>query len=513
MDDQSETIAFLSSPAAYGSGAGPVAHHETHGAHVFLAGDRAWKIKRAVRFSYMDLSTLERRRATLLRELEINRPLAPEIYLRVVPVIRRADGGLALGGDGAPVEWALEMRRFADEDLLDARAGAGPLPSDLVKRLADAVVESHRAAPIVAGASGATRVQQVLASLEGPLACAAPHLPGDAVAAFVTACRRRLDGLAGLLDARAKARLVRRCHGDLHLGNLVLWQGRPTLFDALEFDEELATTDVLYDLAFLLMDLEHRGQRPAACLVLNRYLWRTDRAIDLDGLAALPVFLALRSGVRALVKAQHAGQMAAAQGAPEVAEARNYLAAASAYLDPPPPRLIAVGGLSGSGKSTLAAALAPGIGAAPGALHLRSDLERKAMLGVRETDRLPPSAYTPEVAAAVYARLADKARLGLAAGHSVVVDAVFEHAADRDRIAASAASRGVPFTGLWLTAPRETLMARVAARTGDASDADPAVVEAQLRRDPGALGWQAVDASGDAQATAERVQDMLSESP
>jgi aminoglycoside phosphotransferase family enzyme len=227
----------------------------------------------------MDLSTLERRRAVCEREIEINRRLAPEIYLACVPIVRRPDGGLQLGGDGEPLEWAVRMRRFDQSALLSRIAEAGSLSADLARDLADTVEQSHRGAPPApggeAGAEGSAKVRRLIASVSATLAGLAHTFAVEAPAVFRARAGAQMERAAAILDRRAAAGCIRRCHGDLHLNNIVLWQGRPVLFDALEFDEELATVDTLYDLAFLLMDLDRRGQREAANAVLNRYLWRS----------------------------------------------------------------------------------------------------------------------------------------------------------------------------------------------------------------------------------------------
>jgi predicted kinase len=320
-----------------------------------------------------------------------------------------------------------------------------------------------------------------------------------------------LHGAAGVLDERAAAGFVRRCHGDLHLNNIVLWRGRPVLFDAIEFDDSLATIDTLYDLAFLLMDLDQRGQRSAANAVLNRYLWRSGAALDLQGLRALPLFLGLRSAIRAMVTAERAEQERDEAQARDRQAGHRYLGAALGYLEPAAPRLIAVGGLSGTGKSTLARVLAPDIGPAPGAVHLRSDLERKSIFGVGETTPLGSDAYTKTTSEKVYTTLNEKLRHVLAAGHAGVVDAVFARPGERAGIEAVAAGLGVPFQGLWLEAPPDALVGRVAARRGDASDATPDVVRRQLVYRIGDLtpSWTRVDASADAAATLARARVAL----
>ncbi len=513
-DAQADVIAFLADPASYPARPDRVDCFETHGALVFLVGEDAWKIKRAVRFPYMDFSTLEKRRAVCEREVEINRRLAPEIYLEVMPVTRRADGGLQLGGYGTTVEWAVHMRRFDQADLLSGIANAGPMAPELARSLGDAVYESHKGAEPAGSKDGAGRVGRLLASVSATLAGLQETLDPMAVRRFAEPARGALARCAALLDRRAAGGCVRRCHGDLHLGNIVLWRGRPVLFDAIEFDDELATIDTLYDLAFLLMDLDRSGQRPAANAVLNRYLWRSNAELDLDGLAALPLFLDLRAAIRAMVRAERAEQEEGAARTRDRQTARELLDAAGAYLAPRAPQLIAVGGFSGTGKSTLGRALAPGTGPVPGAVHLRSDLERKSLWGVEETARLGPAAYTQTASDAVYAVLRAKARRVLAAGHAAIVDAVFASAEDRAAITAVAAELRIPFRGLWLEAPPGKLVDRVEARTGDASDATGALVRLQLAGDAGALtpGWSRIDAGGSAAATLEKAREVLARS-
>lgn len=517
-DDQAEVAAFLSDPGSYPERPDSVDMIATHGAKVFLAGSEAWKIKRAVRYPYMDLSTLEKRRAVCERELEINRLWAPQLYLGCVPVTRERDGRLALGGDGEPVEWAVRMRSFPQSDLLGAIADNRGISSELARNLADMVFDSHVQAQRIEGPRGVERVTQLVTSVSRNLAGMSAILTPEKTDAFRQRAEQRLARAAAVLDRRAERGLVRRCHGDLHLGNIVMWQGSPVLFDALEFDEELATVDTLYDLAFLLMDFDHRQLRWAANTVLNRYLWRSQEPLDLEGLVALPLFLGLRAGVRALVAAERAEQEQSAPGREDpasshTARAQSYLRAALGYLDPLPPKLVAVGGLSGTGKSTLAARIAPGIGPCPGAVHLRSDLERKALFGRGETDRLGPEAYTEAATARVYCTLMEKAQDALRAGHGVIVDAVFAKPEERQRIADIGVNAGVPLTGLWLTASPATLMERVSQRRNDASDATVDVVKLQLAYEVGPLSpaWKTLDAGRDVEATAAQAKAALSD--
>jgi aminoglycoside phosphotransferase family enzyme/predicted kinase len=490
-EDQSDVLAFLADPATHGGA--EVARVDTHSAHVFLAGDTAWKIKRAVRYDYLDFSTLEKRKAILDRELALNAPAAPTLYRRVVPVTRAPDGSLALDGIGTPVEYALEMRRFPAEAQLDRVAEAGRLDAALAGALGEAVAAYHAAAPHRAE-DGAALIGEIVAELDRVFATMRDDLGPEAVDGFGQSARSLHARLGPLLTRRSAEGHVRRCHSDLHLANIVLEGGRPIPFDALEFDERLGTCDTAYDIAFLLMDLDQRGLAAQANLCLNAWLTRTG---DLGALAALPLFLAVRAAIRAMV----AVQTARATGSPVPPEAQGFLTRATAYLHPATPRLVAVGGLSGTGKTTVARLAAPHLPPVPGAVHLRTDVIRKALLGADPLFRLPAERYGPDVSRQVYDRLLADARTCLAAGHSVILDATFLDPAQRQ--AARTLAMDHPAVLAWLSAPPDALLARVSARQGDASDADEAVVRAQLARDPGPLDWTPIDASGPPEETAQ----------
>jgi len=454
---------------------------ETHISLVFLGEGEVLKLKKAVDLGFLDFTALETRARLTAHEQALNAPHAPGLYLGAVPVTRGPEG-LALGGAGEVVDWVLRLRRLPAQAFLDA---AGPLEGALLDQVADAVVALHAAAPRRAGegAMDATIAGNRAAGL-------AAGLPEGEVGAWHEAALAAHDALRPWLAERAAGGFLRRCHGDLHLGNLCLIEGRPHAFDALEFDEALATIDLGYDLAFLLMDLEQRQGRPAANRVLNRYLARTGDAALARG---LPLWLSLRAFIRA-----HVAGTRGQDGLPLLRAARAYLA------DRPPPRLVAVGGLQGTGKSWLARRLAPLLGVAPGGVVLRSDEIRKRLAGVAPETRLPGTAYTPEANAAVFAEMKDLARRALAAGHSVILDAVFQRAAEREALSALHPD----FTGFWLTAPLDVLRARVAARRGDASDATEAVLEAAAARDPGPLSWHVLDATHDAAPDAMKVLDL-----
>jgi uncharacterized protein len=469
---------------------------ETHISLVFVGADTVWKLKKAVRLAFLDFTSLEARRRFTLRELELNRPVAPGLYRDVVPVVRRPGGRLDFGeADERPVvDWVLRMARVPAGDFLDAVAAAGDLTPELLDALGDAVADYHGnlAAPPQAS-PGAVRAMRHVAKGNAQSARDA-GLPEDAVQAWQTRILDALHAIAPWLAQRKRAGFVRRAHGDLHLGNLCLWQGKPVPFDALEFDEAMATIDLGYDLAFLLMDLDQRVDRAAANRVLNRYVARTGDAALTRG---LPAFLSLRAMVRAHVEARRGNADIAA----------HYLSAASTYLEVRPPVVVAIGGLPGSGKSTLARALAPELGNAPGALVLRSDEIRKRQHGAAPEQRLPQSAYSDPASEAVFAELAALVRETGSGGHAVVADATFIDPRHRTLIEAAARSACVAFLGLWLEVPLAELEARIAGRGRDASDATVAVLRAASRGHPGAGDWLAIDASGT--TARQRVRDAV----
>jgi len=506
VEDQTATLAFLGDPGTYGPGVVAVERIDTHCSHVFLAGDHAYKLKRAVHYPFLDYGTLARRKLCAEREMTLNRRTAPTLYDGVVAVTRAPDGTLALGGAGEAIDYVVVMPRFDQAMQFDRMAARGALDERLLTVLADEVHAFHEAAERRPDKGGAKAMRWVVEDNLDELA-ASGLFDAAAQAALDASNRAALERYAALLDRRRDAGFVRLCHGDLHLRNIALFEGRPTLFDAVEFGDEIACVDVWYDTAFLLMDLHHRGFDAGANLVMNRLIGRSG---DVEGLALLPLFLATRACVRskiAAIEAQDAPTPEARDN--RVATARHYHNEAQGYLVRLPARLVAIGGLSGSGKSTLAAALAQVLAPTPGAVWLRSDVIRKRLAGVAPEDRLGKDGYSAAMNARVYDTLRDEVATVLAGGHTVVVDAVHARPEERAAIEAIAAAAGVPFDGLWLAAPRPTLAARTAVRRADASDAGPGVVDLQLGLELGQIAWTRLDATGDRAASLAAAQAVL----
>jgi aminoglycoside phosphotransferase family enzyme/predicted kinase len=491
MDNQMEAISFLSSTEGFAGNSQDCQTVATHISTVLLLGDKAIKLKKAVRFPYLDFSTPERRLAACYDELRLNRRTAPAIYRAVHRITREDNGRLALNGAGRLVDAAIEMTRFDDDQLFDRLACTDRLTVDQMEQLAAQIARLHETAEVVSG-EGAARFERIIRGNERALADCPVFLPSE-VADVTRACQFHFQRKTALLDQRARSGRVRRCHGDLHLRNICMINGQPTLFDCLEFNEELATTDVLYDLAFVLMDLWHRKLPLYANILFNRYL---DLTGDEDGVALLPLFMAVRAVIRAHVTAMEIAKTELAC-AWKQSEARSYLDLARDLLAECPAVLVAVGGYSGSGKSTVATRIAPEIGPVPGARILSSDRIRKRLFGVAPQTRLGPEAYAEAISEQVYATITDRAGALVAAGHGVVADAVFDLTLRRDRLAAVAASCNVPFRGLWLDAPADMLMRRVATRKNDPSDATPDVVMDQLVRQSAPTDWLTLQTAGD----------------
>jgi aminoglycoside phosphotransferase family enzyme/predicted kinase len=470
---------------------GGVEVHETPTAKVFVGRERVLKIKKAVNFGFLDFSTLAKREWAIRRELAFNRETAPDVYLGVHAIVREASGELALksggrkAGESQVIEWALAMRPFQGPVLADHPER---IDGVLAERLGREVARFHGRASISTGRKGSDVLDYALTSNAQQLRSLGRTLDQDAVERLITQSRAAFNALAPLLERSGQGGWVRRCHGDLHLGNIVVEQDRPILFDCIEFNDAMSHIDVAYDIAFLLMDLGFRGRADAANWVLNAWADEALRSLGLGAwksVAILPLCQSIRAAVRAHVSG-HAG---------DTATARAYVEAALGHLASTRPKLFAVGGFSGSGKSTLARALAPQLGRAPGAAVLRSDEIRKRLWGVGPRDRLPPEAYGAAQSQTVYAEMQRTARHCLEAGWAVILDAAFLTLAERDAAQHVGAELRLPLHGLWLDAPAELLRQRVRDRRDDASDADETVLDGQLALDVGEIRWRRVNAA------------------
>jgi aminoglycoside phosphotransferase family enzyme/predicted kinase len=496
--EQSATIAFISQALEREAGA-PVEFRQTHVSLLFLSGDLVFKLKRAIAFPYLDFSKPGLREKACRAELALNSRAAPDLYLGVRRITREP-GGLAFDGPGRLVDCIVVMRRFDESGLFDIMTREGRLTPAHIESLAETIAKFHANALRFNEPQGAAVFTHLLDLNEVSFAHGAIFAKND-LDRLNALFRAELRKLAPLLDARAASGFVRLCHGDLYLRNICWFDGRPTLFDCIEFDPRLARIDTLYDVAFTLMDLWLFGRHDLANLLFNRYVSAFSRTLpDMpaktrDGYAALPFFMALRAAIRAHIAAAqaHSGEVEADSARER--EARAYFALAEELLAPRANAIVAIGGFSGSGKSTLAAAIAGEIGPPPGARTLNSDRTRKAMHRIRPNEKLPPAAYEINITAAVYLRLLSRAMDALAQERSIILDAVYSTPEERDAVAKLARECGAPFVGLWLDAPVDVLRQRVHDRPKGVSDADLNVLEGQLHRDAGKIDWIRLDSS------------------
>jgi len=522
--EQAECVRFLSDPAAYGLPAdAAVDRIETHAAHVFLAGARAYKLKKAIQRPYLDYSRASLRRVFCMREVELNARTAPSLYLGHKPIRRGDDGGLVLGGQrGFIVDWVVEMNRFPAEAMADHALADGRFGVDDARDLAIAVAEFHREADETPDQGGAESMSWVgQGNLERVYDCIAAF-PTERALSLLQRQLKALARQAPLMELRRRTGWTRRCHGDLHLGNVAMLDGRPTPFDAIEFDDRLACIDVFYDLAFLLMDFERRGRPDLANAALNAYLEHGEGlAEQMAAVTLLPLLISMRATIRAHIEATLALEGDVMETRSErLRRANTYMttalkAMAAAPGDAAAP-IVALGGLQGVGKSSVAATLAPMLGGPPGAVVLRADAIRKRLFGLPPTERLPQDAYTAVVSDRVMALMFEMALASARGGRPVICDSVFMDPNRRERLRAAAAAGGAPFVGVWLDAPQQTLEQRVTKRAEsprpDASDADVAVLREAAKADPGDLeDWARISAGGDLAAVAVAVQSAVAD--
>jgi len=446
----------------------PVVLIETHISWVLLAGSLAYKIKKPVRFPFVDFSTLASRRRFCELELQLNQRLAPQIYLEVVPVCGSREAP-RLGGVGAPIDYAVCMRRFADGALLSEQLAAGVLHAAQLEQLAQGLADFHAQAPCADTASPFGTPAVIVKAACEVIDRLAPHAEAGAIAVLRGWLAERAHSLEPLWLARRAAGAVRECHGDLHLANAVQFEGAVLAFDCIEFDPGLRWIDVINDLAFLTMDLRAHGRTDLAARALDAWLQRSG---DFAGLRVLRCYEVCRALVRALVSSLRPPR-----------SGPDYLACAlTLAAEKPAPRLLITHGLSGCGKSTVALQLLE----RSGAVRLRSDVERKRLFGLRPLQSSTAFAldvYTAEATQRTFDRLADIARDALRAGWPVIVDAAFLGRSERQRFKALAAELGVPFAILHCHAAETVLRERVAARHAagnDASEADVAVLQRQI---------------------------------
>ncbi len=460
---------------------------ETHISWILLTRDHAFKIKKPVNLGFLDFSTLEKRKHFCEQELRLNRRFAPQLYQGVVTI-----GGTPesphLDDLGAPLEYAVRMRRFPADALMDQLLDRGGVTAEMIDQIGQRTAALHASAPVAPADSDFGTPEQVWHPLAQGFAqlkalLGSDHPEHTRLTETCAWSERQYTALRSILAQRKASGRVRECHGDMHLGNLVALESGITPFDALEFDPALRWIDPMSEIAFLIMDLDHRAQPRLARRFLNHYL---EQSGDYTGLSLLPFYLVYRATVRAKINAirQRQPQLAPEEAVASAAQPHSYLALAQSYTRPPLPFLAITHGPSASGKSKAAMALVEGLGV----LRIRSDVERKRLAGLTPLEQSASQPgqglYSEDMTQQTYRRLEQLARSAIDAGFSVVIDATFLERERRRQFMQLANTLKAPFIILSCMAPQGALRERLARRQNAAanvSEATPEVLARQLR--------------------------------
>lgn len=477
-------IQNLNNPACYDHPTGPVQHLETHISHVLLCGEYAYKIKKPLNLGFLDFSTLDQRQFACQEEVRLNRRLAPDIYLDVVPITDTPEEP-RINGTGVPFEYAVKMRQFPPDATLDNLISAGQLSAGQIERVATAIADFHLNQCAHAGMDSAWGdPKDIWLPVAQNFQQIAPLLPRDSDREKLDALHNWSEAeharLTPLMMARKRHGFIRECHGDLHLGNLAWVDDAPLIFDCLEFSPELRWIDIQSEIAFLIMDLMQRGHADWAWLCLNTWLEKTG---DHGGLPLLRYYAVYRALVRLKVTLLRLKQTPSPDHGPEWADVHTLLTLATELSRPLPLRLDITHGLSGSGKSTLTRELMQ----IPGAIRIRSDVERKRLAGldalVRSESGLGEHLYDADATRRTYSHLTHLAGEVLDAGWPVIVDATFTARWQRDLMRELARARSVTFSILDFQVPESVLRERIQQREqkgNDASEAGLAVLQHQI---------------------------------
>jgi uncharacterized protein len=482
-DEQTRLIRALTDPRLHGAWCTDVRLVETHISYVLLTGRYAYKIKKAVDLGFLDFTTLAARHFYCDRELALNRPLAPAIYLQVVPITGSPDAP-HIGGEGPAIEYAVAMREFPQDALLTRVLDRGALTAAHIDALAATVAAFHASSTRARADSRFGSPQEVLALALENFTEIDPLLEHDADRRLAADLRRWTEREHALraptFADRRRSGFVRECHGDLHLGNIALVDGVPTLFDCIEFNEDMRWSDVMADVAFLVMDLQDRGRPDLGSRFLNRYLELTG---DYEGVQVLRFYVVYRALVRAKVASMRARQTKQADHDARIAECRGYLTLAAGCAESNARAIVITRGPSGSGKTTRSQALLELVGA----IRIRTDAERKRLHGLAPQavsgSALNAGLYSATETERTYSHAARLARAVADAGYLVVVDGTFLLRQQRAQFHALAADLQIPFAIVDFVAPVDALRARIRRRQQaglDASEADLQVLEHQL---------------------------------
>ena len=455
----------------------PIELVQTHISYVFLTGDYAYKLKKAVDFGFLDFSTLEKRNHFLAEEMHMNQAIAPELYLEILPITQ--DGNkYILGGAGEAVEYALKMRQFPQENLFINLFEAGKLGPEYMEELGKIVAQFHSQAETNDYIRSFGTVAKIREAIDENYQQTVPYIGIAQTQQQFDDTKAYTDQFFAENEALFQARIdnnkIKECHGDLHLKNICLWQDKIQLFDRIEFNEPFRFVDVMYDIAFAVMDLEARNSQDLANIFLNTYLEQTG---DWLGLQVLPLYLSRQAYVRAKVTSFLLNDPSIPDGVKESAKqtASDYYQQAWAYTQKRSGKIILMSGLSGAGKSTVARAIAQNINA----IHVRSDAVRKHLAGIPPSEKGGEEIYSGEMSQKTYTRMSELGVLLANSGFAVILDAKYDRMALRQQAIEAASAHNIPLQIINCTAPMEVLRDRLDKRSGDISDATAELLASQ----------------------------------
>ncbi|ARV62917.1 adenylyl-sulfate kinase [Nostocales cyanobacterium HT-58-2] len=459
----------------------PIQLVQTHISYVLLTGDYAYKVKKPLNFGFLDYSTLEKRQHFCQEELRLNQRGAAELYLEVFPVTLIGEQ-YQLGGTGEPVEYVLKMLQFPNETLFNKMFEQGQLNEALVEELGRVVAQYHTTKTVTNDyIRSFGEVEQVRAAFDENYEQTEKYIGGPQTREQFEETKQSTDKFFAdrreLFHSRIQNNHIRECHGDLHLGNICLWKDKIWLFDCIEFNEPFRFVDVMFDIAYAVMDLEGQQRPDLSNAYLNTYLEQTG---DWEGLQVLPIYLSRQSYVRAKVTSFLLDDPGVPSSVKEemAKKAANYYKLAWEYTKPRQGRLILMSGVSGSGKSTTARYL----GRQLGAIHIRSDAVRKHLAGIPLLERGGDDLYTAEMTEKTYARLLKLGILLAKEGYVVILDAKYDRQQLRQEAIVQAQEHQLPLQIVSCAAPLEVLQQRLDNRTGDIADATASLLKSQLQQ-------------------------------
>lgn len=455
----------------------PIRLIQTHVSYVMLTGDFAYKVKKSVDFGFLDYSTLEKRQHFCHEEIRLNQRAAAPIYLSALPISQQGDT-YVLGADENPVEYVVKMRQFPQDTLLSRLFDQGELTEDLLQQLAEAIAEFHTKAKTDDYIRSFGTVENVRQSIDENYDQTVDFIGGPQTQKQFDETKAYTDRFfaeqQNLLQQRRDQGKIRACHGDLHLNNICYWQNQLFLFDCIEFNEPFRFVDVMFDIAYIIMDLTVSDRRDLAATFLSRYVEVTG---DWEGLQVLPLYVSRQSYVRAKVTSFLLGDPSVSEEDKQAAsdKAAKYYTLAWSYVQAREGHVYVMAGLSGAGKSTVARELSHKLGA----IYMRSDAVRKHLAGIPVHQRGDDSLYTPEMTQKTYQRLITLGCELARQGYTVILDAKFDRQTNREAAIAQAKEHNLPLTIVHCDAPMEILKQRVASRQGDIADATLDVLKKQ----------------------------------